>query len=424
MPQRPADSLAPHHLSGRGERLVAERPVPGYVDEHFGRVEDRWDAATNPDGYVPMCMAENKLVWDLLEPKMAASRRVPQRVTEYDAMVGTESFRDALAAFLSERVLGRPIESHQVAALAGSGTVLEMVFYALADPGEAILIPTPSYAGFWPDIETRDELQVVPVHTSSTDGFRLSPELLSEAADASPQPVRALLFTSPNNPTGQIYSGPEIDEVIDWADGRGIHLVFDELFALSTFGESPFVSGAGRRPSLGERRHVVWAFSKDFAASGLRCGVLVSENEGLLQAVDGLAYWGAVSGDTQFLLEQFVGDADWADAFITENRRRLGAAYRRVTTALEAGGIPYLPAEAGFFFLCDMRPFLTEVTWEAEAALWRWLLEHVNVNLTPGRDCHLGEPGFMRLVFSSERTEAVVAGVERMSKALAERIAV
>ena len=64
---------------------------------------------------------------------------------------------------------------------------------------------------------------------------------------------------------------------------------------------------------------------------------------------------------------------------------------------------------------------MEEVTWEAEAELWEWLLNTANVNLTPGADCHIGEPGFMRLVFASERTEAVVAGIERMGAALATR---
>lgn len=50
----------------RGKNLVDERPMPAYVDEHFARVEDAWDPATNPDGYVAMCIAENMLVWELV----------------------------------------------------------------------------------------------------------------------------------------------------------------------------------------------------------------------------------------------------------------------------------------------------------------------------------------------------------------------
>ena len=79
-----------------------------------------------------------------------------------------------------------------------------------------------------------------------------------------------LLFTSPSNPLGRVYTAAELDQVLDWAEGNDLHLVLDELFALSVFGEAAFVSGAGRRPGLGDRTHLVWAFSKVFAASGLR----------------------------------------------------------------------------------------------------------------------------------------------------------
>ncbi|NNL96649.1 MAG: aminotransferase class I/II-fold pyridoxal phosphate-dependent enzyme, partial [Acidimicrobiia bacterium] len=134
------------NLSTRGELLATNRPTPRYIDEHFARVEDRWDADAHPDGYVSMCIAENKLVWDLLGPKLAAGREVPSRVVEYDAMVGTASFREALAIFLERHIVGRQIDPDHVIALAGAGTVLEMLFYTIADPGEGILVPTPSYS--------------------------------------------------------------------------------------------------------------------------------------------------------------------------------------------------------------------------------------------------------------------------------------
>lgn len=66
--------------------------------------------------------------------------------------------------------------------------------------------------------------------------------------------------------------------------------------------------------------HLTWAFSKDFAVSGLRCGVLYSENEALLEAVDGLAYWACVSGDTQYLLGEMISDDAWEDDFVAENQ--------------------------------------------------------------------------------------------------------
>ncbi len=281
-----------------------------------------------------------------------------------------------------------------------------------------MLIPTPSYAGFWADLETRDQLAIVPVHCTSDEGFRLTRRGLDAAVADAERPVRALLFTSPNNPLGWVYGVDEIEDVFRWAEDRGIHVVFDEIYALSVYGDSPFVSAASLRPSLGERAHLVWAFSKDFGMSGLRCGVLFSENEAVLNAVDGLAYWACCSGDTQQLLGQMVADDIWVDAYIAENQRRLGDAYSRVTAALDAINVPYFAAEAGFFVICDMRPFMTDVSWAAENALWRSLLETANVALTPGSACHIGEPGFMRLCFASERTDAVVAGIERIGHLL------
>ena len=410
--------LATHRLSGRGEALLAGPALPRYLEEHFARADDAWDRVTNPDGYVSMCLSENKLVWDLLEPKMAASREIPARVTGYDTMVGALSFREALARFLGDRLFGRAVQPEHVITLAGSGTVLEALFYAIADPGDGILVPTPSYMGFWPDLETRDELQILPVHTSSAKSFQLTTDVLDKALEAAEVPIKALLFTSPDNPQGRVYGADQIDEILTWSEQRQIHVVLDELYAFSVHGDREFVSGTAARPALDELIHLVWAFSKDFAASGLRCGVLVSENTGVLGAVEGLAYWSAVSGDTQYVLEQLISDHEWVSGFIAENERRLGEAYRRTVEALDTASIPYFPAQAGFFLLCDMRQFMDTVTWDAEAALWTRLHEEAQVNLTPGADCHIGEPGFMRLCFAGIPTDAVVAWIERLGRYL------
>ncbi len=396
-------------LSRRGERLLADQAVPEYLAEHFRRADD--------PGYIPLCVAENALVWDLLKPKVEAPREVPARAFAYDAMIGARDFRARLGRFMARSFLGREFSPEQIAVLSGAGSVLEVVFYLLADPGDAVLVPTPSYAGFWMDLGVRDGLEIVPVHRSAEDGFRLTPALLDRALAAADRPVRALLVTSPDNPLGTVYAAAEIDAVVEWAADAGIHVVFDEIYALSVFGDRPFTSVAALRSSLGERVHIVWAFSKDFAASGLRCGVLVSENERVLGAVDGLAYWACCSGDTQYLLGEMVSDAAWVDGYVATMQGRLGDAYRAVAGALTEGGIPFAAAGAGFFLLLDLRGFLTGPTWEAERALWQRLLD-VGVNVTPGAALRAPEPGFARLCFAGVSTEVAVEGVRRMARTL------
>lgn len=412
MPAPP--SPGPQHLSLRGQRLIDAPTAAEYIQAHFDRVDDAWDPVANPGGYISMCIAENKIVWDLLEHKIGAGRPIPPEALAYDSMIGSQHFREQLSRFLGRTLLGRDFSADAIAVLAGAGSVLELLFYVLCDPGDGVLVPTPSYFGFWPDLQTRDGLSIIPVHASSANGFRLSIEDYQNALATSDAPVRALLLTNPSNPLGTVASARQLEELWTWAEGHGIHVVFDEIYALSVFGDAAFTSAASVRESLGDRAHIVWAFSKDFAASGLRCGVLVSENEEVVRAIDGLAYWACCSGDTQFRLGELVDDEAWVDGFVAENRARLGSAYARVADALTDTGISFSPSDAGFFLLADMRPFMAELSWTGEQALWRRILEETNVNLTPGADCHVGEPGFMRLCFASESIDAVVTGVGRL----------
>ncbi|MCP3977125.1 MAG: aminotransferase class I/II-fold pyridoxal phosphate-dependent enzyme [bacterium] len=405
-----------HAISQRAEKLLSAPPMPEYIRANMERADNIWNAASNPDGYIPLCVAENKLVWDLLEPRMNECRDLEPYSIGYNSMVGAMPFREVLADFMGRTFIGRPVPPDQLAVLNGAGSVLELIFYVLCDVGDGVLVPTPSYAGFWMDLETRDEVTIVPVHCQSEDDFRLTTQGLDAALAAADRPIKALLYTNPSNPLGRVYSAAEVAEVLSWARDNEIHVVLDEIYALSIFGDVEFTSGAKLHQDMGEWLHIVWAFSKDFGMSGLRAGVLFSENERVLRAVDGLAMWASTSGDTQSLLRQLLADEGWVDKYIDENRRRLGQAYRRTIAVLDEYGIGYYASDAAFFLVIDVRPLMEEITWEAEERLWRHMLDDLNINITPGSACHNGEPGFMRLVFTSAPTEAVVAGVERLGR--------
>ena len=398
--------------------MLAGGSVPEYLQRHFECLSDLFDPLTNPDGYIALCEAQNRLVAEMVADRLDRVPGVPARVLDYDTMTGAAQFREQLASFMGRTFLGREFDPQQISVLAGAGSVLEILFHALGDPGDGVLVPTPSYAGFWLDLEQRDGLTIVPVHRSIDDGYRLTAEMLDRAFAGAGRPIKALLFTSPDNPLGTVASPEEISRVLAWADGRDLHVIFDEIYALSVFGERTFTSCAELRPSLGEHVHIVWAFSKDFGASGLRCGVLVSENRAVNAAVDALAYWACCSGHTQYLLGDMISDEAWVDTYLGAMRSLLRGAHARLTGALDEGGIRHLPAEAGVFVLLDLRPHLAEPTWEAEHALWVRILEQARVNLTPGAACRIGEPGFFRLCYAGLPPETVEAAVRRIVKQL------
>ncbi|MBT8211696.1 MAG: aminotransferase class I/II-fold pyridoxal phosphate-dependent enzyme [Acidimicrobiia bacterium] len=405
-------------LSQRGRKLIESPPMSEYAQVHRVRALNPFHPEHNPDGYIPLCVAENKLIAPMVAERIAAVPDMPLNLMGYQPMTGSVELRVALARFMERSLLGRPVDPEELAVLAGAGSVLEIMFAALCDPGDGVLVPTPSYAGFWADLETRDEITIVPVHCSSENGFELTTELLDRALADADRPIRALLFTSPNNPLGWTYTPDEIAEIVEWAETNDIHLVMDEIYALSVFGDTAFTSAAAVVDDLGDNIHIVWAFSKDFGASGLRAGVLWTRNEELLDAVESLGYWAMVSGHTQHVLADMVCDEGWLDGFVEELRRGLREAHSAVTDALVTIGVPVIPSDAGIFLMCDMRPHMAEVSWRAEQNLWQRILDTTNVNLTPGSACRVGEPGFFRLCFAAVPTPTAVEAIERVGNVL------
>ena len=403
-------------LSDRGDRLVSGSPMPLYIEEHFERAADA--DPDDPDRYIGLCVAQNLLMWQSLEPHINRNRNVKPESVAYGPMIGSRAFRDEIAVFASEHVWGRPVEAENIVTMAGAGSILETLFYVICNRGDGVLVPTPSYAGFWFDLETRDELTVVPVHTSSEDGFVLTPTLLEEAFASSAVPVSAIMLTNPDNPTGRLMASDDMRAVVEWARSHGLHIIVNEIYALSVHGDKRYRPVGTVIDDVSMDVHEVWGFSKDFAMSGLRCGVLTSNNKDVLTAVSDLAYWSVVSGDTQHLLTEMLRDAQWRDTYLSEVQTTLRRSYEATTGALAAAGIPHVEAQAGMFVLVDLRPFMDELTWEAEDRLWRRILEEAGVNLTPGSACHIGEPGFMRICFATEPPQVVAAAIARVGSLL------
>jgi aspartate/methionine/tyrosine aminotransferase len=405
-----------HSLSDRGRSLITGSPMAPYITAHF---EHSMDAdPSDPDRYIGLCIAENLLMWDMLETQINVDREVRAPSVAYGDMVGSQALREQIARFGSAHLWGRSVRPENVVTMAGAGSILETLFYAICEPGDGVLVPTPSYVGFWADLETRDELNVIPIHTSSNTGFRLTPELLEASLQNARVPVKALMLTNPDNPTGRIMSPEDIDAAIRWARSHRLHIIVNNIYALSVHSDRSYVPTASIIGDLANDIHEVWGFSKDFAMSGVRCGVLTTDNQDVLDSVAELAYWSAVSGDTQHLLTNMLSDDAWTTDFVTKMQLRLKKSYDATTLALESAHISYVAGDAGLFLLADFRPFMDKVSWEEEGRLWNRILDEANVNVTPGSACHVGEPGFMRICFATEPPDVVATAIERIGSIL------
>jgi len=187
----------------------------------------------------------------------------------------------------------------------------------------------------------------------------------------------------------------------------------DEIYALSCWKEdTPFVSISDvlfeQGAPFGEYVHVIWSFSKDFCANGLRVGAVYSENPEVLDAVKDQNFFYFASNFTQFHLSDLLNDISFVEHFISINRKNLARSYGVLESHLRSHDIAFLPGNAGFFVLLDLRKYLKSNTWEAERELWALLVKECKVILNPGGSMHADEPGWFRCCYANVDVESLI----------------
>lgn len=169
---------------------------------------------------------------------------------------------------------------------------------------------------------------------------------------------------------------------------------------------------------LGSDVHMVWAASKDFGCSGLRYGLLYTQNEVLLDGLATMATFTGVSGPIQYLVSELLTDDQFVDNFLDESRDRLVHSYRICTQKLEEMVLPFVPAEAGMFVYVDFSSLLPEKTFEWEEKLSD-LMFQIRVVLTPGESQHDATPGMFRICYAWVAPEVLEIAMERLSRLVA-----
>ncbi|GJN90305.1 hypothetical protein Rhopal_003314-T1 [Rhodotorula paludigena] len=286
------------------------------------------------------------------------------------SLTGSDRLFAALRSLFAARFHARlPVEPAHIIAGAGCGAVLDALCAVLADPGDGILVAKPMYPGFAASFGCRNGVEVVGVDVP--EGKENSIEALEafertlEECKARGKRIRALVVCNPHNPLGFCYSREVLVEHCRFAEKHNLHLISDEIYALSTFGShSRFTSllsldplaEAGCSPS---RLHVVYGASKDFGCNGLRIGVLVSQaNPDVHVAIESSALLMKVSSAADMLWSSLLLDDPSLSTFLTLNLSRLRAAYARTVAFLTTHEIPFRPAEAGHFVWVDLTRYL------------------------------------------------------------------
>nr|BCS80019.1 1-aminocyclopropane-1-carboxylic acid synthase [Delphinium grandiflorum] len=395
--------------------------------------EHPYNELTNPSGVIQMGLAENQVSFDLLEDYLeqhaeASCWRKNDGISSFreNALFqdyhGLQRFREAMSSFMEKIRGGRAkFDPERVVLTAGATAANELLTFILADPGDALLVPTPYYPGFDRDLRWRTGVKIVPIHCNSTNNFRITPQALEEAyneAQAQNIKVRGVLITNPSNPLGATIEQAVLEEILEFVTRKNIHLVSDEIYSGSVFSSNEFVSVAeilhARNYKDAERVHIVYSLSKDLGLPGFRVGTIYSYNDKVVTTARRMSSFSLVSSETQFLLASMLSDAEFTDNYIKTNRERLRQRYEFIVQGLRKSGIECLTGNAGLFCWMNLSPFLETPTREGELAIWDSFLHEVKLNISPGSSCHCSEPGWFRVCFANMSQQTLEVALKRI----------
>jgi aspartate aminotransferase len=224
--------------------------------------------------------------------------------------------------------------------------------------------------------------------------------------------TKALIFSSPGNPSGMMIDAGLLKEILDWCRQKKVELIYDEIYERLALTDVKHISAAALDTTQGQDAMCVNAFSKSLAMTGWRLGYVVSHPQ-TIKALTAL--------QTQFLtcVPGFIQDAagwsmDRMEAFLVPV---LEAYRRRLKLMLEGlakipGVKAYVP-DGAFYVMLDIQKVIQSKGFRDDAHFAEALLGQEKTVVIPGGA--MGAPGCVRLSFSTS-DEEISKAIERLAR--------
>lgn len=370
--------------------------------------KNAYDERTNPNGICNCGVAENYLCEKELIEKLQSIQVWQSNHMYYPASLGHQRLRETLCHFLGKFLhLNNRLDPERMIISSGLSGIMSLIGFLLGDPGDVFLIPSPYYTAFDQDISIFSNCAIFrcPVLDQTNGQFRFSVEIFQQGyqqAIAAGLRPRGIIIINPSNPLGDIYDEDIIKPVLKFAADKELHVIFDEIYAFSIFENHTFHSMLNYQSIIDPKRtHFVWSFSKDFALSGVRLGVLYAGSSEICAPAGSYNFIQGPSTIVQDIVAELLSDDQWIEWYLKLNRTRLTEQYENVMKKIANvdSRIVIRPSQAGFFIWADFRSILNEITFEEEQRLFDIIFQH-GVYISPGVNLGCSEPGWFRIIFS------------------------
>ena len=346
-----------------------------------------------PDFDTPPCVKE------------AACRALEDGHTHYTHSLGMYELREAICEYYGA-TYNVSVEPDQVIVTSGSSPAIFLVFSALLEKDDEVIISDPHYACY-PNFIKFVQGRPIAVPVYEEDGFQYRPELIKEQINSQ---TRAIFINSPSNPTGNLLSENRMKAIADLVSvPESPHIVSDEIYHGLVY--------EGKEHSILEftdRAFVLNGFSKLYAMTGLRLGYVIAPQP-FIRPMQKLQQNFFISANSMIqmagitALKEARDDVSRMKDIYNERRRFMIARLKEI-----GFGITVEPT--GAFYVFANARHLADDSYKLAFDI----LENARVGVAPGIDFGPNGEGYLRFSYANS-LENIAEGMDRLENYLVER---
>ncbi|SHN36596.1 pyridoxal phosphate-dependent aminotransferase [Cryptosporangium aurantiacum] len=333
----------------------------------------------------------------------------------YTPAAGLPELKAAIAA-KTLRDTGVEVAANQVLVTNGGKQAVYEAFATLIDDGDEVILPAPYWTTYPEAIRLAGGVPV-DVIADETQDYLVTVEQLEAART---EKTKALLFCSPSNPTGAVYTAEQVEAIGRWALEHGIWVITDEIYEHLIYGDAEFVSIVKAVPELANQAVILNGVAKTYAMTGWRVGWLIGPTDVVKAAANLQSHLSSnvANVSQRAALAAVEGDLSAVEEMKTAFDRRRQTIVRMLN---EIDGV-YCPEPKGAFYAYPsvkglIGKELRGVQISSSSQLASVILDEVEVAVVPGEA--FGTPGYLRLSYALGDDD-IVEGVSRLQKLLAE----
>lgn len=327
---------------------------------------------------------------------------------KYTASAGLRPLREAIAEDI-RRYSGVDVDWSEVMVTNGAKQAVFQAFAALLDPGDEVLLPSPHWVTYPAGIDLAGGV-TVSVPTRIEDGFKVDVESLEAAMT---ERTRMLVFVSPSNPTGVVYTADEARAIGEWAKANDIWVLADEIYQRLTYFTDVAPSIAAVTPRF-ENWVLINGVAKTYSMTGWRVGWMAGPTD-IVDAAN--SHQSHATGNVDNVAQHAALAALRGPQDTVEEMRAAFDARRKLMFSLvsDIPGVDCVEPQGAFYVFPDVSRVL-EGRWVSTDELATAILEEAGVALVPGES--FGAPGHLRLSYATGDAE-IERGMERIRRLIA-----